>query len=127
MDLNTKLTWIESWMLAKVYLRPDFGKVLPLVRAIYLGSTTRGMVRTRLELQHLKLNAVYLVYCLRRSNILKVTVYMTWTSTIFVVAMATYRRTFCWKKRNTVPNTGGAFVVGAIADHGHYRCGAVGG
>ena len=35
-------------------------------------------------------------------------------STIFVVVMATYRRTLCWKKRNTVPNTGGVFAVGAI-------------
>ena len=35
-------------------------------------------------------------------------------STICVVVMATYRRTLCWKKRNTVPNTGGVFAVGAI-------------
>ena len=28
--------------------------------------------------------------------------------------MATYGRTLCWKKRNTVPNTGGVFAVGAI-------------
>ena len=39
---------------------------------------------------------------------------MTWTSTICVVVMATYKRTLCWKKRNTVPNTGGVFAVGAI-------------
>ena len=39
---------------------------------------------------------------------------MTWTSTICVVIMATYGRTLCWKKRNTVPNTGGVFAVGAI-------------
>ena len=37
---------------------------------------------------------------------------MTWTSTICVVVMATYGRTLCWKKRNTVPNTGGVFAVG---------------
>ena len=47
---------------------------------------------------------------------------MTWTSTICVVIMATYGRTLCWKKRNTVPNTGGVFVCRCyIADHGHYR------
>ena len=28
--------------------------------------------------------------------------------------MATYGRTLCWKKRNTVLNTGGVFAVGAI-------------
>ena len=28
--------------------------------------------------------------------------------------MATYGRTLCWKQRNTVPNTGGVFAVGAI-------------
>ena len=41
-----------------------------------------------------------------------VTVYMTWMSTICVVVMATYGRTLCWEKRNTV--TGGVFAVGAI-------------
>ena len=35
-------------------------------------------------------------------------------STICVVVMATYGRTLCWEKRNTVPNTGGVFAVGAI-------------
>ena len=39
---------------------------------------------------------------------------MTWTSTFCVVIMATYGRTLCWKKRNTVPNTGGVFAVRAI-------------
>ena len=37
---------------------------------------------------------------------------MTWTSTICVVLMATYGRTLCWKKRNTVPNTGGCLLSG---------------
>ena len=35
-------------------------------------------------------------------------------STICVVVMATYGRTLCWEKRNTVPNTSGVFAVGAI-------------
>ena len=51
---------------------------------------------------------------LKRSNTLLVTVYLTWMSTICVVVMATYGRTLCWEKRNTVPNTGGVFAVGAI-------------
>ena len=37
---------------------------------------------------------------------------MTWTSTICVVVMAKYGRTLCWKKRNTVPNTGGCLLSG---------------
>ena len=57
---------------------------------------------------------IVLVHCFIRSNTLLVTIYMTWTSTICVVIMATYGRTLCWKKRNTVPNTGGVFAVGAI-------------
>ena len=52
------------------------------------------------------------VYCFKRSNTLLVTVYMTRMSTICVVVMATYGRTLCWEKRNTVPNTGGVFAVG---------------
>ena len=39
---------------------------------------------------------------------------MTWTSTTCVVIIETYGRTLCWKKRNTVPNTGGVFAFGAI-------------
>ena len=74
------------------------------MRAIYLGLTAREMART----------CVYLVYCFKRSNTLLVTVYLTWMSTICVVVMATYGRTLCWEKRNTVPNTGGVFAVGAI-------------
>ena len=35
-------------------------------------------------------------------------------STICAVVMATYGRTLCWEKRNTVPNTGGVFAVEAI-------------
>ena len=48
---------------------------------------------------------------------------MTRMSTICIVVMATYGRTLCWEKRNTVSNTGGVFAAGGnIADHGHYRC-----
>ena len=68
---------------------------------------------------------VYLVYCSKRSNTLLVTVYLTWMSTICVVIMATYGRTLCWEKRNTVQHRWGVCCWGNIADHGHYRCEAI--
>ena len=57
------------------------------------------------------------------------------------VTIATYGRALCWTKRNTTPNTGGVFAVGAkerdsehrrgvccrgnLKDHGRYRCEAI--
>ena len=34
---------------------------------------------------------------------------MTWMSAICVVVMATYGRTLCWEKRNTVPKVSASF------------------
>ena len=37
------------------------------------------------------------------------------------ITMATYGRTLCWTKRNTTPNSGGLFAVGAKADDSEHR------
>ena len=55
MNLNARLPWPESWRLARVYLRPPTPGhgLFTLVKAIYLGPTTRGVARAQLELQRL--------------------------------------------------------------------------